>query len=107
MRMGTRTKTVSYTHLRAHETPEHLVCRLLLETKNRTEFWEMLAGLKAEGITMIVSTPYMDEAFHCDRIALIQSGAILSIDTPDNIRRSYNQKLYAVKHPFKYKLLLA
>ena len=78
-----------------------------VDAVSRTEFWEMLAGLKSEGITIIVSTPYMDEALRCDRIALIQSGRILSIDTPDKIRRSYSQKLYAVTHPDKYKLLLS
>ena len=78
-----------------------------VDAVSRTEFWEMLAGLKSEGITIIVSTPYMDEALRCDRIALIQSGRILGIDTPDKIRRSYSQKLYAVTHPDKYKLLLA
>jgi len=67
----------------------------------------MLAGLKKEGITIIVSTPYMDEALRCDRIALIQSGKVMGIDTPGNIRKSYSRKLYAVKHPDKYKLLLA
>ncbi len=76
-----------------------------VDAVSRTEFWEMLAGLRSEGITIIVSTSYMDEALRCDRIALIQSGKILSIDTPDNIRRSYSQKLYAVTHPEKYKLL--
>jgi ABC-type multidrug transport system ATPase subunit len=78
-----------------------------VDAVSRTEFWEMLTGLKREGITIIVSTPYMDEALRCDRIALIQSGMILGIDTPDNIRRSYSQKLYAATHPDKYKLLLA
>lgn len=78
-----------------------------VDAVSRTEFWEMLAGLKSEGITIIVSTPYMDEALRCDRIALIQTGRILGIDTPDTIRRSYGQKLYAVSHPDKYKLLLA
>jgi ABC-type multidrug transport system ATPase subunit len=78
-----------------------------VDAVSRTEFWEMLAGLKREGITIIVSTPYMDEALRCDRIALMQSGTILGIDTPDSIRRSYGQKLYAVRHPDKYKLLLA
>ncbi len=78
-----------------------------VDAVSRTEFWEMLAGLKSEGITIIVSTPYMDEALRCDRIALIQSGRILGIDTPDSIRRSYGQKLYAVSHHDKYKLLLA
>src|ERR1700739_3703376 len=51
------------------------------------EFWEMLKSLKKEGITIIVSTPYMDEARLCDRIALIQKGSILSIDTPEGIVR--------------------
>jgi len=78
-----------------------------VDAVSRTEFWEMLAGLKSEGITIIVSTPYMDEALRCDRIALIQSGKILGINTPDNIRSSYGQKLYAVSHHDKYKLLLA
>ncbi len=78
-----------------------------VDAVSRTEFWEMLAGLKSEGITIIVSTPYMDEALRCNRIALIQSGKILGIDTPAKIRDSYSQKLYAVKHPEKYKLLLA
>jgi len=78
-----------------------------VDAVSRVEFWEMLAGLKKEGITIIVSTPYMDEALRCDRIALIQSGKMLGIDTPGNIRKSYSRKLYAVKHPDKYKLLLA
>jgi len=76
-----------------------------VDAVSRTEFWEMLSGLKHEGITIIVSTPYMDEALRCDRIALIQCGKILGINTPDNIRRSYSQKLYAVRYPDKYKLL--
>ncbi len=78
-----------------------------VDAVSRTEFWEMLARLKGEGITIIVSTPYMDEALRCDRIALIQSGRILNINTPDHIRLSYSQKLFAVSHPEKYKLLLA
>jgi ABC-type multidrug transport system ATPase subunit len=76
-----------------------------VDAVSRTEFWEMLSGLKKEGITIIVSTPYMDEALRCDRIALIQTGKILGIDTPDNIRKSYTQKLYAVRHQEKYRLL--
>ncbi len=78
-----------------------------VDAVSRTEFWEMLSRLKGEGITIIVSTPYMDEALRCDRIALIQSGRILDINTPDHIRRSYSRKLFAVSHPEKYKLLLA
>jgi ABC-type multidrug transport system ATPase subunit len=64
---------------------------------SRKEFWVMLRRLKEKGITIIVSTPYMDEAVRCDRIALIQHGKILSIDTPENISASFPDRLYAVK----------
>src|SRR2546428_13195527 len=56
---------------------------------SRKEFWEMLKRLKAQNITILVSTPYMEEATLCDRIALMQSGKILSINTPDNITKAY------------------
>jgi ABC-2 type transport system ATP-binding protein len=64
---------------------------------SRKEFWEMLKRLKEQNITIVVSTPYMDEATLCDRIALIQGGKILSIDTPANIIDSYKDELYAIK----------
>ena len=64
---------------------------------SRKEFWEMLKRLKAQRITIVVSTPYMDEATLCDRIALMQQGRILSIDTPGQIMRDYPRPLYAVK----------
>jgi ABC-type multidrug transport system ATPase subunit len=64
---------------------------------SRKEFWEMLRRLKETGITIIVSTPYMDEATRCDRIALMQQGSILSIDTPANIMAAFPDPLYAVK----------
>jgi ABC-type multidrug transport system ATPase subunit len=72
---------------------------------SRKEFWEMLKKLKAQNITIVVSTPYMDEAGMCDEIALIQSGKLLSVDTPDNIIKSYPEQLYAVKADNMYKLL--
>jgi ABC-2 type transport system ATP-binding protein len=72
---------------------------------SRKEFWEMLKRLKAEGITIVVSTPYMDEATLCDRIALIQAGKILSIDTPSKIVESYPDELYAIKTDSMYALL--
>lgn len=68
-----------------------------VDTVSRKEFWEMLKRLKAQGITILVSTPYMDEAMLCERIALIQNGEILSIDTPDNIIAQYPKKLYVIK----------
>lgn len=72
---------------------------------SRKEFWEMLKRLKEQEITIIVSTPYMDEAVLCDRIALIQGGKILSINTPEAIMESYPETLYAFKAENMYLLL--
>jgi len=74
---------------------------------SRKEFWEMLKRLKAQEITIVVSTPYMDEATLCDRIALIQNGKILSIDTPGNIIAAYPDTLYALRAEPMYPLLQA
>ena len=63
---------------------------------SRKEFWDMLFELKKQGITILVSTPYMDEASMCDRIALIQEGMFLKIDTPKNIIKDYATELWAV-----------
>ncbi|MBK5286001.1 MAG: ABC transporter ATP-binding protein [Bacteroidia bacterium] len=76
-----------------------------VDAVSRKEFWEMLKRLKQQGITILVSTPYMDEATMCDRIALIQSGKILSIDTPENIVKAYEGNLFAVRADDMYKLL--
>ena len=64
---------------------------------SRKEFWEMLQRLKLQGITMVVATPYMDEAALCDRIALMQHGKVLSINTPEKISNSYPDLLFEVK----------
>lgn len=63
---------------------------------SRKEFWEMLKRLQQKGITILVSTPYMDEAALCDRIALIQKGAILQIDSPENMIQQYDKTIYNV-----------
>jgi ABC-type multidrug transport system ATPase subunit len=63
---------------------------------SRKEFWEMLKRLKAQGITILVSTPYMDEATLCDRIALIRNGQFLKIDTPQQIISQFSETLWAV-----------
>lgn len=68
-----------------------------VDAVSRKEFWEMLQRLKKEGITILVSTPYMDEASLCDRVALIQEGRILDIDSPQNIVNRFNKPLYAVQ----------
>ncbi|MDR0659377.1 MAG: ABC transporter ATP-binding protein [Prevotellaceae bacterium] len=72
---------------------------------SRKEFWEMLKNLKQQGISILVSTPYMDEASLCDRIALIQSGEIMNINTPSQIIADFPDKLYAVKAANNYHLL--
>lgn len=72
---------------------------------SRKEFWEMLKRLKAQRITILVSTPYMDEAKLCDRIALMQNGKIMTIDTPDNIINQFGRNLYAVQSESMFKLL--
>lgn len=76
-----------------------------VDAVSRTEFWDMLKNLKKEGITILVSTPYMDEAILCDRVALIQNGGLLNVDKPQNILSSFKQDLYAVKGPDKFKLI--
>jgi ABC-type multidrug transport system ATPase subunit len=64
---------------------------------SRKEFWEMLKRLKEQGITIVVATPYMDEASLCDRIALMQNGKILKIDTPKQICKDFPKHLFEVK----------
>ncbi len=76
-----------------------------VDAVSRIEFWEMLAKLRLSGISIVVSTPYMDEASRCDRVALIQNGSIMSIDTPEAIRRNYGRKLWAVSGDDTYRLL--
>jgi ABC-type multidrug transport system ATPase subunit len=77
-----------------------------VDAVSRTEFWEMLDKLKKNGITIVVSTPYMDEASRCDRVALIQKGKIMTIDTPGAIRSGYGRDLWAVKSDNIYRLLV-
>ncbi|HVA99265.1 MAG TPA: ABC transporter ATP-binding protein, partial [Bacteroidia bacterium] len=72
---------------------------------SRKEFWDMLKRLKQQGITILVSTSYMDEATLCDRIGLILNGKVLTIDTPENTVNAYPEKLFGVKAPGMYKLL--
>ncbi len=67
-----------------------------VDAVSRKEFWGMLKRLKEQGITILVSTPYMDEANLCERIALIQSGKIMSVDTPPEIINKYPDDLYEV-----------
>jgi ABC-type multidrug transport system ATPase subunit len=78
-----------------------------VDAVSRSEFWSMLAKLRKHNITIIVSTPYMDEAMKCDRVALMQKGKLLAIDTPVKIMQGFSKKLFSVKAPEKYKLINA
>jgi drug efflux transport system ATP-binding protein len=78
-----------------------------VDAVSRSEFWEMLKKLRSYNISIIVSTPYMDEAMRCDRVALIQDGKILTIDHPQKIRDGFSRKMFRVKATDKYRLILA
>lgn len=77
-----------------------------VDVVSRKEFWDMLKRLKSQGITILVSTSYMDEATLCDRIALMLNGKMLSIASPQETIDAYPEQLYAVKSDSIYHLLL-
>lgn len=72
---------------------------------SRTEFWENLQEIKKRGITVIVSTPYMDEAVQCDRVALIHNGRLMHVDTPQNILNNFTKTLVSLKTSRKFEML--
>ncbi len=74
---------------------------------SRKEFWEMLRKLNDEGLTIFVSTPYMDEANQCNRIALIQEGQIMGVDTPEHITNQFDRPLYAISGTNKFGMMQA
>ena len=78
-----------------------------VDAVSRSEFWDMLATLKAQGITILVSTSYMDEAERCERIALIHQGKILDVNTPAQLMEGMNQNLYNASATSMYPLLEA
>lgn len=78
-----------------------------VDPSSRKEFWQMLKKLKERGITIIVSTPYMDEANLCDRISLIRNGEFFGTDTPTNIINNLKTQIWALSGDNMYSLLLA
>ncbi|HMF94788.1 MAG TPA: ABC transporter ATP-binding protein [Vicinamibacterales bacterium] len=78
-----------------------------VDAVSRREFWDLLGNLKKAGMTIVVSTPYMDEATRCDRVALIQRGRLLGTDTPQQIAASFDRPLLAVHAADRYRALLA
>lgn len=76
-----------------------------VDAVSRREFWDMLDRLRGMGLSILVSTPYMDEASRCDRIALMMNGEILLTDSPEGIRNGFNAPLFAVSGDQKYDLM--
>lgn len=76
-----------------------------VDAVSRKEFWEMLKKLQQKGITIFVSTPYMDEANLCDRVALIQNGRILDVDSPKRITEKFPRKIIRVQSDETYRLI--
>lgn len=77
-----------------------------VDVVSRSEFWQILKRLKNKGVTIIVATPYMDEANLCERVALMQKGEILSVDSPSGIISGFHKTLYSIKASDVYQLLL-
>lgn len=76
-----------------------------VDAVSRKEFWDMLQNLKEQGITILVSTPYMDEASLCNKVALMQNGKIMTDGTPEEITESFTQNILAVRSENMFQLL--
>lgn len=78
-----------------------------VDAVSRREFWDLLATIKGDSLTVVVSTPYMDEASRCDRVALIDRGRVLAVDAPATIAASFDRPLLAITAPDRYATLTA
>ena len=78
-----------------------------VDAVSRREFWDLLGSLRSSGLPIVVSTPYMDEASRCDRVALIQQGRVLAIDAPEAIGERFPDRLFAVRGSDRYAMLQA
>ena len=76
-----------------------------VDAVSRKEFWEMLRRLKERGITILVSTPYMDEAALCDHVALMQDGRVMSINTPEGVINDHHRPLAEVRTDNMFRLV--
>lgn len=76
-----------------------------VDAVSRKEFWDMLGEIRKSGITILVSTPYMDEAARCDKVGLIQKGTIFDINTPRGIIQNFKRELWAVRSGNMHRLL--
>jgi ABC-2 type transport system ATP-binding protein len=78
-----------------------------VDAVSRREFWDLLGRLREQGLTIVVSTPYMDEADRCDRVALIQRGRLLAVDAPKAIAAAFDRPLIGVRAAPRYDALQA
>ena len=78
-----------------------------VDAVSRREFWDLLDSLKASGLTIVVSTPYMDEAARCDRVALMEKGRVLAIDKPEAIGSRFPHPLFAIRAGKRHTLIQA
>lgn len=78
-----------------------------VDAVSRREFWDLLGTLKRGGLTIVVSTPYMDEAARCDRVALVQNGHLLAVDAPEHLGKRFPRPLFAVRAKERSALLTA
>jgi len=78
-----------------------------VDAVSRREFWDLLGRLRQGGLTIVVSTPYMDEANRCDRVALIQRGRLLGVDKPQAIAGAFDRPLIGIRAPRRYEALVA
>lgn len=78
-----------------------------VDAVSRKEFWDLLDRMRDQGLPIVVSTPYMDEAVRCDRVSLMQAGRLLVTDRPEAIGRGYPRPLFAVRSPDILGLLAA
>ncbi len=78
-----------------------------VDAVSRREFWDLLGRLRDRGLTIVVSTPYMDEANRCDRVALVQRGRLLAVDSPSAIAHAFDRPLIGIRAPQRYETLLA
>ncbi len=76
-----------------------------VDAVSRRDFWDTLTHLTGEDLSVVVSTPYMDEASRCDRVGLIQDGTLLAVDAPDAIREGYEWPILSVKAEHRYRVL--
>jgi ABC-2 type transport system ATP-binding protein len=76
-----------------------------VDAVSRREFWDLLATMRSDGLSILVSTPYMDEADRCDRLSLVQGGRLLAIDTPQAVAAGFTHPLFAVRATDRYSAL--